>query len=476
MNLAYRFPLEFWNCACLISDSGGTEKEEENEEVVWEETYNCSSEVEDFTSETEEDEEDEEDDEEVTTTSKKKKKTKVTDYGRIATAIGKMRSNGISVAPPDINKSGFTFYPDIENKTIRYGLSGISRINEDLIKQIIAGRPYTSFEDFLSKVKTNKPQTINLIKSGAFDSFDDRFEIMQRYINSISDTKNDLNLRNLQMLITKNLIPKDKFDLDIRIFNFNKYLKKHKNGDYYNIDEVAFNFYSVHFDVDKLLPIQEEGYIFKIKQTEWDKYYKASQNNLRPFIKDHKDELLAKVNAEATKEMWDKYAAGTLSKWEMDSVSFYADEHELNEMNDEIYEVQNYFAMPETPEIERFIPIKGKMVPLMKITRIAGTILDKNKNKKLLSLLTKEGVVTVKIFGDVFTHYDRQISEVGADGKKHVIEKSFLARGNKIIVTGVRNGDCFIAKKYSKTPYHLIEVIDEVNSDGTIISRGERIN
>ena len=25
MNLAYRFPIMFWNCACLISDAGGDE-------------------------------------------------------------------------------------------------------------------------------------------------------------------------------------------------------------------------------------------------------------------------------------------------------------------------------------------------------------------------------------------------------------------------------------------------------------------
>ena len=44
---------------------------------------------------------------------------------KIASAIGKMRMAGISVSPPDINKSTFTFSPDVENSTIRYGMSGI---------------------------------------------------------------------------------------------------------------------------------------------------------------------------------------------------------------------------------------------------------------------------------------------------------------------------------------------------------------
>ena len=36
MNLAYKFPIVFWNCACLITDSGGAEEEsnEEDEEEL----------------------------------------------------------------------------------------------------------------------------------------------------------------------------------------------------------------------------------------------------------------------------------------------------------------------------------------------------------------------------------------------------------------------------------------------------------
>jgi DNA polymerase-3 subunit alpha len=104
-----------------------------------------------------------------------------------------------------------------------------------------------------------------------------------------------------------------------------------------------------------------------------------------------------------------------------------------------------------------------------------GTVLDKDKAKKMVTLLTKSGVVTVKIYGQVFTHYDKQLSERGADGKKHVIEKSWFQRGNKIIVTGIRREDSFLAKKYSRTPYHLVELITQINDDGTIETSGERV-
>ena len=69
----------------------------------------------------------------------------------------------------------------------------------------------------------------------------------------------------------------------------------------------------------------------------------------------------------------------------------------------------------------------------------------------------------------------RQISQKDlATGKKHVIEKSWLSRGNKIIVTGIRREDSFVAKKYKNTPYHLVELIDEIDEYGNVITKEER--
>lgn len=158
----------------------------------------------------------------------------------------------------------------------------------------------------------------------------------------------------------------------------------------------------------------------------------------------------------------------------MDSVSFYAHDHELKNLDYEESGLDRYSRIPTTPIVDKFISIKGKQVPLYKLNRIAGTVLDKNKDKKTVTLLTTDGVVTVRIFGEVFGKYDKQISEKGADGKKHVIEKSWFSRGNKIIVTGIRREDGFEAKKYSRTPYHLVELITGIDEDGRIESVGER--
>ena len=482
MNLAYRFPLIFWNCACLISDSGGAEKGEENEldeegsgEFIWDSTDGIS--MVDFSNDNEESGEDEEDDdedeedEEVTTTTKKKKKTKANNYGKIAAAIGKMKAQGVSITLPDINKSRYTFYPDVELNTIRYGMSGITRIGEDLIKTIMANRPYESIEDFLGKVKINKPQMVNLIKAGAFDFLGDRKDIALEYIKAVSDTKKRVTLQNMKMLIDFGLIP-DEYDMERRVYNFNKYLKKFKSGEYFIVDDIAFNFYEQHFDMDKLVST-EDG--FMIKQTVWDKIYQKHMDIIRPFVKKNSEQLLEAINNRIISDNWNKYCSGSISKWEMDAISCYFHEHELAATKIARYNIKNFGKLPEQPEVAFMYEKKGQSIPIFEITRICGTVLDKDKNKNLITLLTTDGVVEVKLFGPVFNNYNKQISVKNeVTGKKTVIEKSWLSRGNKIIVTGMRRESMFIAKKYKNTPYHLVELITEIAEDGSIKTVGER--
>ena len=142
----------------------------------------------------------------------------------------------------------------------------------------------------------------------------------------------------------------------------------------------------------------------------------------------------------------------------------------MKKLKNGLYGLSDYSKLSEEPEISYEFRAKdtGKKIPLYKIHRIAGTVLDKDKAKKTVTLLTTSGVVTVKIFGDAFTHYDKQISKKRPDGTKKVIEKSMLARGNKIIVTGIRKEENFICKKYKSTPYPLVEQITSVDENGYI--------
>ena len=473
LNLAYRYPTILWDCACLISDSGGAEREEdeeENESNAVEEYFDNS--IGDFE---DRDDSDEEDDEEETSEKKKKKTSKSANYGKIATAIGKMKHEGVSIVATDINKSEYTFAPDIANHRIIYGLSGITRVGDDLVRQIMDNRPYKSIEDFISKIKINKPQMINLIKSGAFDDLygGDRIKAMNEYIDLIAEKKKRMTLQNLQMLINFGFIPED-YEFQCKVYNFNKYLKKHKVDNYYGIDNIALNFYSNNFDMDLLIPVSQPlfaaNYIFQIKQTDWDKIYKKQMDKIRPFIKDNNELLLEKVNWKLRQDLWDKYCLGNISQWEMDSISCYIHDHELKNIKNGFYGLSNYSDLPENPIVNYEFRSKdtGQKIPLFKICRIAGTVLDKDKNKKTVTLLTNDSVVTVKIFGDAFTHYDRQISEKRPDGTKKVLEKSMLARGNKIIVTGIRKENDFICKKYKSTPHPLVEQIVNIDENGYI--------
>ena len=237
---------------------------------------------------------------------------------------------------------------------------------------------------------------------------------------------------------------------------------------YYGLDNIAFHFIEQHFDIDKLEPDDFTESRFKIKQSVWDNIYKKQMDIIRPYVKENNAMLLEVVNNRLTADVWNKYCLGNISKWEMDSVSFYSHDHELAQADLDLYLIEDFFELSPQPEVERVIPIKGKQVPIFKLHRIAGTVLDRNKAKKTVTLLTPTGVVMVQVYG-AFEAYDRQISEKGPDGKKHVIEKSMFSRGNKIIVTGIRQEENFVAKVYSRTPWHRVEQIVDVNGDRLVI-------
>lgn len=459
MNLAYYYPIIFWNTANLIVDSGAQYKITEDDEEDNEESDELNQE-----------EIDEEEEEELETG-----KASVSNYGKIASAIGKMQQRGIKVLPPDINKSRFTYTPNVENNTILYGLKGIVRVGDNIINEIITKRPFVSVDDFLSRVKVNKTQMVSLIKCGAFDQFGDRVEIMNAYIYAICGAKNKLTLQNVGMLIEHKLFPDDLI-FEQKVFNFNKYLRKFKDKatNMITLDETAQNFYNQHFDVD-LLSVDENGDT-KISAVKWKNIYDSYMDNLRTYIKNNQFELLNRLNYELTEEVREKYADGNTDKWSMDSVCFYQDKHELEFADLMSLGVEDFKSLPEEPQIASSFKAKdGHIVNLFKLTKIAGTVIDKNKNKSQITLLTTDGVVIVQAYG-IMPQYDKQISELGNDGKKHVVEKSTFTRGNKIIVNGYRRGEnIFVAKKYARDKDHHFYLIDKINSDGSveISSRGE---
>ncbi len=401
-------------------------------------------------------------------------KNKSVNYGKVSIALGKSKKAGINVLPPDINNSDLTFSPDKNRNAIIYGFKGIERVGDSLVKDIIALRPYSSMEDFLSKVKLNKTQMVSLIKSGAFDSFyDDREKAMDIYLDSIADKKKRITMQNMAMLIKYNLVP-DELEFEVKLFNFNKYLKNHKYKDYYYFDSVSYSFYMDNFNIDSLIRKDERTLI---EQSIWDSIYKSKMEPVRLWMKDNQEEILIELNNELYNEVKNKYADGDINKWDMDALGTYCHEHELKNLNRRAYGIVNFEDLSEEPTISsEFRSKDGALIRLYEVSRICGTIIDKDKNKSTVVILTPTmQVVHIKVWKNQYAKWDRQISKVNPDGTKTIIEKSFFSKGNKIIVTGIRRGDDFVPKKYKNTPSPLFEKIIKMDEDGFIIeSQTER--
>ena len=92
--------------------------------------------------------------------------------------------------------------------------------------------------------------------------------------------------------------------------------------------------------------------------------------------------------------------------------------------------------------------------------------------------LTPTGITTIKLYKGQFGFYDKQISHTfEGDIKKTVLEKSWFARGNKLLVTGYRRDDQFVPKKYIDSAYrHTLQLIKDIDENGDLILQTERVD
>ena len=398
-------------------------------------------------------------------------KDKQTDYTKLAKALGDIISAGINVSLVDINKSQFSFKPDVENNQILFGMKALSGINSEVIEQIIGGRPYANIADFMERCSLNKTQMISLIKSGAFDNLEadwgkelkthPRFVVMAYYLSKACEPKSKLTLQNFNGLIQRGLVP-ESLDFERRVFEFNKYLKANtKVGKYFVFDEPCDKFYKDNFDIEKLEVING---LTCIQQTVWDKIYQKEMDGARDWLKEHQSEVLRELNAQLFMDTWNKYAQGSLSSWEMESLCFYYHEHELANVDTHKYGISNFFALPEEPEVEYYFKRNGQQIPIWKTHKIIGTVIAKNDNKASITLLTPNGVVTVKFTKEYYAQYKKQLSELQEDGTKKVTEKGWFKRGTMLLLTGYKRGDQFVTKTYKHTATHQIYKISLLNN------------
>ncbi len=97
---------------------------------------------------------------------------------KVAGYIQYLRAHDIPLLPPSINKSGWKFGVDTDEKGrmgIRFGLGGVKNVGSSAVDALVLGRkdePYRNLFDFLARVEgdsLNKRMVESLIKAGALD-------------------------------------------------------------------------------------------------------------------------------------------------------------------------------------------------------------------------------------------------------------------------------------------------------------------
>lgn len=105
----------------------------------------------------------------------------------IKTAIKMAKRMGYNFVGADINKSGWNFRFDDENKLVYWSMRNIKQVSEDIAKKIEEHQPYVDFNDFITRGKefgVTKRVVDPLITLGAFDSLDCAGQIKEWYIKN----------------------------------------------------------------------------------------------------------------------------------------------------------------------------------------------------------------------------------------------------------------------------------------------------
>ncbi|MBP1706752.1 MAG: polymerase subunit alpha, partial [Chloroflexi bacterium] len=125
---------------------------------------------------------------------------------KVSSAISECRRLGISVLPPDINRSQVTFSIEDsgnpEKPAIRFGLAAIKNVGPGAVEPLIAERqqhgPFRSIEDFCRRAD---PQCVNhrvlesLIKAGGLDGLGSRGALLNNVARLISLAQTEHKLR-----------------------------------------------------------------------------------------------------------------------------------------------------------------------------------------------------------------------------------------------------------------------------------------
>ena len=130
--------------------------------------------------------------------------TNATQSEKVASAVAECRRLGVTVLPPDINRSQVSFSIEESNQTraIRFGLSAIKNIGAGAVAPVVAERnkegEFKSIEDFCRRTDLkgiNKRALESLIKAGVLDSLGNRGTLLNNMASIISLSQREAHLR-----------------------------------------------------------------------------------------------------------------------------------------------------------------------------------------------------------------------------------------------------------------------------------------
>lgn len=440
LQLVSQYPSIYWACAVLQVESGSLEQE--------------SLEEEDGST-----------------------KEKTTNYGALAQAISMLQQSGITIEPPHINSAQIGFTPNEQRNSITYGLKGVTKINNEIAEHIIAHRPYASFNDFVERLVQSKHisngQLISLIKAGAFDTLEQnvsRETLMETYLRSQFKPRTMINDKLIQEMIELGLMTSE-FETEMKHYYFKSYIKslpsqpdtQTKSIKWHTVatnnayeDDYTTQYFMTHFEAEMTeerdYRYDEQGHLqIALGTKRKGSFEDVVSRFLAPWMAWLKsDEGLARYNGYQYQLFKHKHAKGTKEAWEMEALSIYLNQHEVEVINKQDHGLTTFDALPEDAEIIGYNSYKGRQIPKFKLSRLAGCVVDKDKNKHIVYLLTEKGCVTLKLHAGSFAHYDKVISSVDSQtGDKTKLEDSWFKKGTLLMVTGYRQGDNFKPKTYS---------------------------
>lgn len=290
--------------------------------------------------------------------------------------------------------------------------------------------------------------------------------------------KAKLTMANYDKALELGIIP-TRFEYEVKMTYFKKWVDKNSTETgidgkprYRLTDSDEIKFFATLVQNDLTLgkdyDIINEGFLVKVNS--FKKFYDKYVSGLKEWMLT--DEAIdAMYQGELNKQIeeWkEKYCKGSISRWEMDSMSYYYSAHELAHVSPTAYNVANFNTLPEEPVVVGYkVSRTGVEYPQYETKRIMGTVLNTDKTKHVVTLLTCYGVVDVKFYKMAFINYNKRITKVDDKGKKTVIEAPWFARGNLLLINGMRRENMFSPRRdFSPNGFNTsVSLITEVKNN-----------